>query len=136
MNHPRVEPRELLPGESPIEPLDQNWVYLIKDEKIRHLFENALSNQPPATTAMPLSAGLVHAEEQKEEQDPSESDKVDETGVEGHTSIDFAAMPTQELFRIAIPVFETVIERMNARSFAINASMTQLLGQHTYKPNF
>jgi hypothetical protein len=50
--------------------------------------------------------------------------------------IDIKSMHTKELFNVAIPVFETIIERVTARASAINCSMTQLLGQHTYKPNF
>ena len=76
----------------------------------------------------------MHAEEEKDPDECEEDEQAATTERQG--SIDFAAMPTQELFRIAIPVFETVIERMNARSSAINASMTQLLGQQAYKPNF
>jgi predicted alpha/beta hydrolase family esterase len=30
--HTSIEPRELLPGEAPTQPLDSNWIYLIKDE--------------------------------------------------------------------------------------------------------
>jgi hypothetical protein len=36
--HSMAEPRELLPGESPVNPIDVNWVFLIKDLKIRNLF--------------------------------------------------------------------------------------------------
>jgi hypothetical protein len=30
-----IQPRELLPGEAPTQPLDSNWIYLIKDETTR-----------------------------------------------------------------------------------------------------
>jgi len=83
---------------------------------------------------MPLSSGLAHAEEEKDPNDHEEDEQAATT--ERHGSIDFAAMPTLELFRIALPLFETVIERMNARASAINAGMTQLLGQYTYRPKF
>jgi predicted alpha/beta hydrolase family esterase len=33
--HTSIEPRELLPGEAPTQPLDSNWIYLIKDETTR-----------------------------------------------------------------------------------------------------
>jgi predicted alpha/beta hydrolase family esterase len=33
--HPTIQPRELLPGEAPTQPLDCNWIYLIKDETTR-----------------------------------------------------------------------------------------------------
>ena len=37
-HHPGIKPSELLPGEAPTEPLNTNWVYLIKDETTRELF--------------------------------------------------------------------------------------------------
>jgi hypothetical protein len=40
--HPSIEPRELLPGEAPTEPLDSNWIYLIKDETTREQFLKGL----------------------------------------------------------------------------------------------
>ena len=58
------------------------------------------------------------------------------TTTERQGLIDFAAMPTSELFKLAAPVFETVIERMNARASAIDASMTKLQAQYTYRPKF
>jgi len=33
--HTSIEPRELLPGEAPTQPLDSNWIYFIKDETTR-----------------------------------------------------------------------------------------------------
>ena len=36
--HTSIEPRELLPGEAPTQPLDSNWIYLIKDETTREQF--------------------------------------------------------------------------------------------------
>ena len=30
-HHAMVQPRELLPAESPVHPIDDNWVFLIKD---------------------------------------------------------------------------------------------------------
>ena len=79
-------------------------------------------------------------EEEKEEQrfsaheDEEQTEQVPAIEVQG--MIDFKSMRTKELFNVAIPVFETIIERVTARASAINCSMTQLLGQHTYKPNF
>jgi len=50
--------------------------------------------------------------------------------------IDIKSMHTKELFNVAIPVFETIIERVTARASAINCKISQLLGHHTFKPNF
>ena len=30
-HHTMTQPRELLPGELPVNPIDNNWVFLIKD---------------------------------------------------------------------------------------------------------
>ena len=40
--HTSIEPRELLPGEAPTQPLDSNWIYLIKDETTREQFLKGL----------------------------------------------------------------------------------------------
>ena len=40
--HTSIEPRELLPGEAPTQPLDSNWIYLIKDETKREQFLKGL----------------------------------------------------------------------------------------------
>jgi hypothetical protein len=40
--HSMAEPRELLPGELPVNPIDDNWIFLIKDLKIRHLYQAAI----------------------------------------------------------------------------------------------
>jgi hypothetical protein len=82
----------------------------------------------------------VHDEEEdKEEHEPNAHEKDEQTeqvpAIEVQGMIDFKSMRTQELFNVAIPVFETIIERVTARASVINCRMTQLLGQHTYKPN-
>ncbi len=67
-------------------------------------------------------------EEEKEEQEPNECDESEQTEqaptIKEQGSIDFKSMHTQELFKVAIPVFETIIERVTARASAINCSMT------------
>ena len=79
-------------------------------------------------------------EEEKEEQKFSAREEEEQTeqvsAIEVQGMIDFKSMRTQELFNVAIPVFETIIERVTARASAIDCRITQLLGQHTYKPNF
>jgi hypothetical protein len=50
-----AKPKELLPGESPSNPIDDNWIFLIKDEKIRNLFQAAVSSLPLETKAYTLS---------------------------------------------------------------------------------
>jgi predicted alpha/beta hydrolase family esterase len=40
LRHPSEEINELLPGEDPSHPYDENWVYLIKDQKVKKLFKN------------------------------------------------------------------------------------------------
>ena len=76
----------------------------------------------------------------KEEQDSSADEEGEQTKqepiIEVQGIIDFKSMRTKELFNVAIPVFETIIERVTARASAINCRISQLLGQHTYKPNF
>ena len=76
----------------------------------------------------------------KKEQDSSADEEGEQTKQEPTIKvqgmIDFKSMRTKELFNVAIPVFETIIERVNARASAINCRITQLLGQHIYKPNF
>ncbi len=115
-------------------------MFLIKDEKIRNFFHAAISTLPSGTKEKAESSGLVHEEEVKEEQEPSageegvQTEQVATIVMQG--MIDFKSMQTQELFNVAIPVFETIIERVNARASAINCRITQLLGQHIYKPNF
>jgi hypothetical protein len=78
---------------------------------------------------MPLSSGQVHDEEEvKEEQEPSAREEEEQTeqvsAIEVQGMIDFKSMRTQELFNVAIPVFETIIERVTARASAINSSIT------------
>ena len=50
--------------------------------------------------------------------------------------LDLNSMRTKELFNLAVPVFEAIIERVTARASAINSSITQLLNQHKFKPKF
>ena len=103
-------------------------MYLIKDKDLKKLFENPAPSLPAAAREIPASISL---EEEKEEQEQVEDHQSEvPTTTERQGSIDFAAMPTSELFKLAAPVFETVIERMNARASAIDASLTQLLAQH------
>jgi predicted alpha/beta hydrolase family esterase len=40
--HRSIEPRELLPGEAPTQPLDSNWIYLIKDKTTKEQFLKGL----------------------------------------------------------------------------------------------
>ena len=79
-------------------------------------------------------------EEEKEEQKFSSSEEEEQTeqvsAIEVQGMIDFKSMRTKELFNVAIPVFETIIERVTARASAINCKISQLLGHHTFKPNF
>ena len=64
----------------------------------------------------------------KEEQEPSAHKEEEQTeqvsAIEVQGMIDFKSMRTKELFNVAIPVFETIIERVTARASAINCSMT------------
>ena len=70
----------------------------------------------------------MHEEEMKEEQDSSADEEGEqskqEPTIELQGMIDFKSMHTKELFNVAIPIFETIIERVNARAWAINCSMT------------
>jgi predicted alpha/beta hydrolase family esterase len=40
--HHSIEPRELLPGEAPTQPLDSNWINLIKDKTTQEQFLKGL----------------------------------------------------------------------------------------------
>jgi hypothetical protein len=40
LRHPSEVINELIPGEAPSHPYDENWVYLIKDPKVKTLFKN------------------------------------------------------------------------------------------------
>ena len=53
--HPSHQPQELVPGEAPTDPIDDNWVYLIKDAKVRQRYETALVSQPPLAPSPALS---------------------------------------------------------------------------------
>ena len=41
------EIKELFPGEAPSHPFDDNWVYLIKNKKLKELFKNGQKQFPP-----------------------------------------------------------------------------------------
>ena len=41
LRHPSEVINELVPGEAPSHPYDENWVYLIKDPKVKELFRNS-----------------------------------------------------------------------------------------------
>jgi len=41
LRHPSGVINELVPGEAPSYPYDENWVYLIKDPKVKELFRNS-----------------------------------------------------------------------------------------------
>jgi hypothetical protein len=41
LHHPSEVINELVPGEAPSHPYDENWVYLIKDPKMKELFRNS-----------------------------------------------------------------------------------------------
>ncbi len=41
LHHPSEVINELVPGEAPSHPYDENWVYLIKDPKVKELFRNS-----------------------------------------------------------------------------------------------
>ena len=41
LRHPTEVINELVPGEAPSHPYDENWVYLIKDPKVKELFRNS-----------------------------------------------------------------------------------------------
>jgi hypothetical protein len=41
LRHPSEVINELVPGEAPSHPYDENWVYLIKDPKVKKLFRNS-----------------------------------------------------------------------------------------------
>ena len=41
LRHPSELINELVPGEAPSHPYDENWVYLIKDPKVKELFRNS-----------------------------------------------------------------------------------------------
>jgi len=45
--HPVEEIKELFPGEAPSHPFDDNWVYLIKNKKLKELFKNGQKQFPP-----------------------------------------------------------------------------------------
>jgi hypothetical protein len=62
VRHPSQVINELFPGEAPSHPYDDNWVYLIKDPKVKKLFRNgyielqqqeALSELVPETIEVP-----------------------------------------------------------------------------------
>lgn len=38
--HPSEVINELVPGEAPSHPYDENWVYLIKDQKVKEFYTN------------------------------------------------------------------------------------------------
>ena len=51
--HPGLEPRELVPDNQPENPFDQDWVYLIKDMKVREKYQMQISADPIQTPEAP-----------------------------------------------------------------------------------
>ena len=49
--HPLKAIKELFPGEAPSEPYDENWVYLIKNPKVKKLFRNSQKEPHQEATA-------------------------------------------------------------------------------------
>ena len=64
---------------------------------------------PLDAQAKPASSGLAYVEEEKREQEPNECDESEQTEealtIKEQGSIDFKSMRTQELFKVAVPVF-------------------------------
>jgi predicted alpha/beta hydrolase family esterase len=42
--HPSSDIRELIPGEEPVQPFDENWLYLIKPLSLGEIYESAAKN--------------------------------------------------------------------------------------------
>ncbi len=51
--HPGLEPRELVPDNQPENPFDQDWLFLIKDMKVREKYQMKISADPIQTPEAP-----------------------------------------------------------------------------------
>ena len=53
--HPGLEPRELVPDNQPENPFDQDWVFLIKDIKVRDRYKKATPPDPVEMLEAPIN---------------------------------------------------------------------------------
>jgi hypothetical protein len=53
--HPGLEPRELVPDNQPENPFDQDWVFLIKDIKVRDKYKKATPLYPVQMLEAPIN---------------------------------------------------------------------------------
>ena len=91
LRHPSEVINELVPGEAPSHPYDENWVYLIKDSKVKKLFRNsfkevlqqeALSEEVAETIQEPNVVN--HSQEVSQVVPPA---KISETTIEEATKL-------------------------------------------------
>ena len=55
--HPTETMNELVPGEAPIRPYDENWLYLIKDLEVQELYKGNASIIIPRTSPAEINDG-------------------------------------------------------------------------------
>ena len=55
--HPTEVMNELVPGEAPAHPFDENWLYLIKDLEVQEIYKGNGSNILPPTSPAEINDG-------------------------------------------------------------------------------
>lgn len=133
--------KELVPGQAPTQPLDINWLYLIKDKETRKLFMDGNKEVLPQTEDINqedthiLNLGLPEAmQDHPEAHDQSDQilqqdqmQVLDEKQEQAEDDLDYSSTPTQDLFKIAERSLQAIQERLVAKQSALGDRLTAAL---------